>query len=158
MHARPGEPVNLDDPGLDAVLQEMVRRHVVFEPTLLVYADDSARFRLGGAVARKAHQLGVTIIAGTDTLGDADAQGRTLPNLHRELALLVSMAGLSPSEALMSATRDAAKVLGADEVRGTIAAGKLADLVVLLADPLLDIRNTRSIELVIKRGRVFARH
>ncbi len=157
LRARAGDSITLDDAGLDTLLREMARQHIVFEPTLLVYADDPARFRLGGAVARKAHQLGVTIIAGTDTLGDADAHGRTLPNLHRELALLVSMGGLSPSEALVSATRDAAKVLGVEALRGTIEAGKLADLVVLRSDPLIDIRNTRSIQLVIKRGRVYSR-
>ena len=94
------------------------------------------------------------MIAGTDTLGSADADSVTLPNLHRELELLVTLAGLSPAEALESATRDAAVVLGAQGLRGTIEVGKLADLVVLRSDPLLDIRNTRSIQLVMKRGRV----
>ena len=99
----------------------------------------------------------MTIIAGTDTLGDADLDSLTLPNLHRELELLVSLGGLSTSQALESATRDAAAVLGAQSSRGTIAAGKLADIVVLRSDPLVDIRNTRSVELVIKRGRVYRR-
>jgi imidazolonepropionase-like amidohydrolase len=62
---------------------------------------------------------------------------------------------LSPAEVLDSATRDAAVVLGAQGIRGTIEVGKLADLVVLRSDPLLDIRNTRSIQLVMKRGRVY---
>jgi imidazolonepropionase-like amidohydrolase len=97
----------------------------------------------------------VTIIAGTDTLGGADSDAPALPNLHRELELLVTLAGLTPAEALESATRHAAVALGAQDTRGTIEAGKLADLVVLRSDPLLDIRNTRSIELVIKRGRVY---
>ena len=113
--------------------------------------------RLAGAIARAAHRRGVTIIAGTDTLGAADADSLSLPNLHRELELLVTLAGLSPAEALESATRDAAAVLGAQRVRGTIEVGKLADLVVLRSDPLLDIRNTRSIELVVKRGRVVSK-
>ena len=85
------------------------------------------------------------------TSGNAAA----LPNLHRELELLVTLAGMSPAEALESATRDAAVALGAQSVRGTIEVGKLADLVVLRSDPLLDIRNTRSIQLVMKRGRVY---
>ena len=58
-------------------------------------------------------------------------------------------------ESLESATRDAAAVLGAPSIRGTIEAGKLADLVVLRSDPLRDIRNTRAIQLVVKRGRVY---
>jgi imidazolonepropionase-like amidohydrolase len=153
-----GVPLAINDAGLDAVLGEMVRRHTVFEPTLLVYGDNAARYRLGGAVTRLAHQRGVTIIAGTDTLGDADSDSLTLPNLHRELELLVSLGGLSASQALESATRDAAAVLGAQSSRGTIEAGKLADIVVLRSDPLVDIRNTRSVELVIKRGRVYRRN
>ena len=61
---------------------------------------------------------------------------------------------MSPAEALESATRDAAVALGAQRVRGTIEVGKLADLVVLRSDPLRDIRHTRAIQLVMKRGRV----
>jgi len=64
---------------------------------------------------------------------------------------------LSPAEALESATRDAAAALGAQGIRGTIEVGKLADLVVLRSDPLRDIRNTRSIQLVMKRGWVYRR-
>jgi imidazolonepropionase-like amidohydrolase len=70
---------------------------------------------------------------------------------HRELELLVS-AGLSHREALRAATRNAAVLLGADSL-GLLAPGKVADLVVLTKDPLVDIRNTRSIEAVMSRGR-----
>ena len=146
--------VDLGDPGLDTLFSAMVRRRTLFEPTLLIFADDPPALRLAGAVAGAAHRRGVTIVAGTDTLGAADADSLGLPNLHRELELLVTRAGLSPAEALESATRHAAVVLGAQAVRGTIEVGKLADVVVLRDDPLLDIRHTRSIELVMKRGRV----
>lgn len=150
-------PLAIDDSGLGLLFRSMLRHHTVFEPTLLVFEDSPARLRLAGALTRKAHALGVPIIAGTDTLGEADSDTLTLPNLHRELELLVTLGGLSPEEALQSATRDAAKVLGAQADRGTIEAGKLADLVVLTADPLRDIRNTRSVQLVVKRGRVYRR-
>ena len=149
------QPLDVEDPGLDALFSAMVRRHTIFEPTLLVFADRPPVLRLAGAVANLAHRRGVTIIAGTDTLGAVSSDPRALPNLHRELELLVTLAGLTPAEALESATRDAAVVLGAQRVRGTIETGKLADLVVLRADPLLDIRNTRSVQLVMKRGRVY---
>ena len=154
LHAPANEPMDLHDAGLDTLFTTMVRRHTVFEPTLLIFADSPPVLRLAGAIARMAHERGVTIIAGTDTLGTADADSLTLPNLHRELELLVTLAGLSPAEALESATRDAAAVLSAQSIRGTIEVGKLADMVVLRSDPLLDIRNTRSIQLVMKRGRV----
>ncbi len=155
LHAPANAPLDIDDAGLDTLFSAMVRHHTIFEPTLLVFADSPPLLRLAGAIANMAHRRGVTIIAGTDTLGGADAESPTLPNLHRELELLVTLAGLSPAEALESATRDAAVALGAQSVRGTIEVGKLADLVVLQSDPLRDIRNTRSIQLVMKRGRVW---
>jgi imidazolonepropionase-like amidohydrolase len=155
LHAPANQSLDIEDAGFDTLLSTMVRHHTIFEPTLLVFADRPPVLRLAGAIARQAHRRGVTIIAGTDTLGAADADSLTLPNLHRELELLVTLAGLSPAEALESATRDAAAVLGAQSIRGTIEAGKLADLVVVRSDPLLDIRNTRSIQMVMKRGRVY---
>jgi imidazolonepropionase-like amidohydrolase len=155
LHAPPNEPLDIEDAGLDTLLSTLVRRHTIFEPTLLIFADRPPALRLAGAIAGRAHRRGVTIIAGTDTLGMADSDSLILPNLHRELELLVTLAGLSPAEALESATREAAAVLGAQGIRGTIEVGKLADLVVLRADPILEIRNTRSIQLVMKRGRVY---
>jgi imidazolonepropionase-like amidohydrolase len=155
LHAPANEALDIEDAGLDALFSTMARRHTIFEPTLLVFADSPPLLRLAGAVARQAHRQGVTIIAGTDTLGAAGPGSPTLPNLHRELELLVTLAGLSPAEALESATRDAAVALGAQSVRGTIEVGKVADLVVLRSDPLRDIRNTRSIQLVMKRGLVY---
>jgi imidazolonepropionase-like amidohydrolase len=156
LSAAANAPLDLEDPGLDSLFSAMVRRHTIFEPTLLVFEDTPPMLRLAGAIARAAHRRGVTIIAGTDTLGsgDTDADSLTLPNLHRELELLVTLAGLTPEEALAGATRHAAAVLGAGRLRGTVEVGKLADLVVLRSNPLRDIRNTRSIQLVVKRGRV----
>jgi imidazolonepropionase-like amidohydrolase len=135
----------------------MLAHHTIFEPTLLVFGDRPPLLRLAGAVARLAHRRGVTLIAGTDTLGAVGGRAGALPlpNLHRELELLVTLVGLSPAAALESATRDAATALGAGRDRGTIEVGKLADLVVLRADPLRDIRHTRSVQLVVKRGRVY---
>ena len=155
LRAPASQPLDVEDPGLDTLFSTMVRRHTIFEPTLLVFSDRPPVLRLAGAIAKAAHRRGVTIIAGTDTLGAVSSDPRALPNLHRELELLVTLAGLSPAEALESATRDAAVVLGAQRLRGTIEVGRLADLVVLRADPLVDIRNTRSIQLVMKRGRVY---
>ena len=156
LHAPASQPLDVDDAGLDtAVLRDgAASHHLRADPAGL------RRPRLRSSASRApsrdlAHRRGVTIIAGTDTLGAADSDSLALPNLHRELELLVTLAGLSPAEALESATRDAAVVLGAQRVRGTIEVGKLADLVVLRSDPLLDIRNTRSIQLVMKRGRVY---
>jgi imidazolonepropionase-like amidohydrolase len=69
---------------------------------------------------------------------------------HREMELLVR-AGLTPREALRAATRNAAVLLGSDSL-GLLAPGKVADLLVLSKDPLVDIRNTRAITSVMARG------
>jgi imidazolonepropionase-like amidohydrolase len=78
-------------------------------------------------------------------------------SLHEELRLFVDSLGMSPMEALASATRRPAEWLGLADSVGTIAPGKVADLVLLDADPLADIRNTRRISTVVLRGRLFGR-
>jgi len=79
-----------------------------------------------------------------------------LPNIHTELEMLVR-AGLSPMEALTAATRTNAAVLGISATHGAVEVGKTADLLVLSADPLADIRHTRQIALVIRRGQILDR-
>ena len=86
---------------------------------------------------------GATIAFGTDTGPAARFQGYFE---HMELALMAD-AGLSPMQILVSATGDAARCLGLDDV-GTLERGKWADFVVLTEDPLADILNSRSIESV----------
>jgi imidazolonepropionase-like amidohydrolase len=77
-------------------------------------------------------------------------------SLHEELALLVE-AGLTPLEALRTATVNPARVLGMADSLGTIEADKLADLVLLDANPLADITNTRRIRAVVANGRLYRR-
>lgn len=77
--------------------------------------------------------------------------------VHDELALFVD-AGLTPQEALRTATLNPARYLNATDSLGTVVAGKLADLVLLDADPLVDIRNTRQIHAVIVNGKLFDRN
>ena len=74
--------------------------------------------------------------------------------VHRELQLLVR-AGLTPIEALAAATTAAAAKIGVDDRLGTIQVGKEADLLILRENPIDDIRNTRAIDMVIKRGTPF---
>ncbi len=71
---------------------------------------------------------------------------------HRELQLLVQ-AGLTPMQAMLCATRNAALVLGDEKNRGTLEAGKRADFLVLSANPLDDIRNTTHLAAIYPRGR-----
>jgi hypothetical protein len=94
---------------------------------------------------------GVKILAGTDVpVGDG------VPPLHEELVLLVK-AGLTPMEALQTATRNAAEFLGRQKTEGTIETGKLANLVVLNANPLPEISNTRRVYGVVQSGRFIPR-
>jgi imidazolonepropionase-like amidohydrolase len=103
------------------------------------------------ALVDRFHRAGGTVIAGTDCPNVAIVAGYSL---HRELELLVR-AGLSTMDALLAATSGAAARLDREHEFGTIAPGLAADLLLLNADPLADIRNTRRIERVIARGRVW---
>jgi imidazolonepropionase-like amidohydrolase len=76
--------------------------------------------------------------------------------LHDEMQALTE-AGLSPLQAIQTATINPAKLLGRETIQGTIEVGKRADLVLVEADPLTDTRNTRSIAAVIVRGRVLSK-
>lgn len=98
-------------------------------------------------------RVGVDILAGTDTLNPYCFPGFSL---HDELALLVQ-AGLTPMEALQAATRNAARFMGREQDLGTIEPGKLADLVLLDANPLESITNTRKINTLIYGGKLFPR-
>ncbi|MBZ5602188.1 MAG: amidohydrolase family protein [Acidobacteriia bacterium] len=98
-------------------------------------------------------QTKVEVLAGTDTGDPWTIPGSTL---HDELEQLVA-AGFSPHQALRAATLAPAKFLGWEESMGSIEKGKLADLVLLDANPLEDIRNTRKIAAVFVRGRYLSR-
>ncbi len=100
-------------------------------------------------------QAGMPILASTDAAPFFLFQAPGF-SLHDELATLVWM-GLTPLASLQSATLNAAKALHATDSLGTVAPGKLADLVLLDADPLADINNTVRIRAVVTNGRYFDR-
>lgn len=97
-------------------------------------------------------QAGGKIYSGTDS------SAATTPglSLHHEMELLVD-AGLTPMQSIMTATKNAAELLGLESNMGTVEKGKLADLVIVDANPLGDIRNTKRISTVIKDGRILDR-
>ena len=95
-------------------------------------------------------KAGVRILAGTDAPEPYVPPGFSL---HQELEMLVA-SGLSPGQAIQAATWNNARILNMSEHLGHIAVGKLADLVVLSANPVADIRNTRRIEWVVRGGHV----
>ncbi|CAN5688489.1 amidohydrolase family protein [soil metagenome] len=102
---------------------------------------------------KKVWDAGILVVAGSDT-GNSGAG--TLLGLSSQLELwLMVEAGLTPGQSLQAATINAALMVGRQKDLGTIEAGKLADLVILDADPLADIRNVRTIFRVIKGGIVY---
>jgi hypothetical protein len=113
--------------------------------------------RLYGNVLRdlqEMHRAGVLILPGTDVAVALQYPGFSL---HDELGYFVAKIGMTPMAALISATRDAAATSGMLDSVGTVQVGKLADLVLLDADPRADIANVRRIHAVVARGRLFDR-
>ena len=105
------------------------------------------------AWSNRARAAGLLLLAGTDVGNPYVIAGWSL---HRELELLVE-AGLSPLAALQAATLNPARFLEATDSLGTVAEGKLAELVLLDANPLADIRNTRRIRAVVRNGKLYDR-
>jgi imidazolonepropionase-like amidohydrolase len=100
------------------------------------------------ALVRRYRDAGVRLTVGTDAPTPWIVPG---PSLHDEMQLLVE-AGIPPAEVLRMATRGAALGLRREAEIGAVRPGLRADMVVLARDPLADIRNTRSIELVLQEG------
>jgi hypothetical protein len=121
---------------------------------------EALRLRIVALLARYKKLVGDMRKAGVEFLAGTDASGwnPVLPGfgLHEELALLVE-SGLTPMEALQSATRNPARYFNKLDEVGTVEAKKSADLVLLNANPLEDIRNTQKIEAVIMRGHYYSR-
>lgn len=100
---------------------------------------------------RRIVDAGVDVVMGTDAGNIGTLHG---PSIHREMKLMVD-AGLTPLEVLRSATVNGAKALGLEEDAGEVEVGRLADLVILDADPLADIGNLSKVYRTIKDGVVY---
>lgn len=116
------------------------------------FAVSHRAFETMRAFTSTAHRAGARLLVGSDAPNPFVVPGASL---HRELELLVE-AGLAPLEVLRLATQGNATALGVQNDLGTLTPGKKADLVLLEADPMADIRNTRRILLVIQNGVVVA--
>ena len=100
--------------------------------------------------ARRVVEAGGTVIMGTDS--PIIPQGLSL---HAEMEALVEYGGMTPVDVMRATTSVPARVMGYEDEFGTVAAGRLADLVVFGANPLEDIRATRDVRLVVKDGVVY---
>jgi imidazolonepropionase-like amidohydrolase len=99
------------------------------------------------------HRAGVSLLVGSDSLDPFVFPG---DSLHRELAEFVQ-AGYTPLEVIQAATQGAAKFVGRENELGTVEQGKIADLILLDANPLENISNTRKILAVIRNGQYLNR-
>lgn len=116
------------------------------------------RYRLYVRIVAALRAAGVGVLPGTDTDGsDAFFYGVPGSTLHAELATLVGDVGFTPAEALRAATAEAARFLGVADSLGSVESGKLAELVLLDANPLADVRNLRRIRAVVRGGRLLDR-
>jgi imidazolonepropionase-like amidohydrolase len=162
------------DPRVLATLDSMAAHGMMFEPTLDAtrhsVATYDARVRhvttqqegyvraaaqFGMEVTREAVKRGVRISAGSDHVAYGPVGDRA--SVFGELRLYVDSLGLSPTAALLAATRDAARAIGGEPGRqiGTIEAGRYADLVMVGRNPLEDIGNLEAVEWVMRGGTIW---
>jgi len=109
--------------------------------------DDEFQFRQAAAQAAKIQRAGGLVGIGAH----AELQGL---GYHWEMWAF-EMGGMTPVEVLRAATIDGARIVGIDQDLGSIETGKLADMVILDANPLEDIRNTETIDRVVQNGRLY---
>jgi imidazolonepropionase-like amidohydrolase len=134
----------------EAVARTMAERRIAIVPTL------GPRQRTGSplreqiiAAMQQAWAMGVPIAAGTD----AGVSNKPFDSLPEQLEIMVADLGLSPLEAIHSATGEAARAIGVADKVGTLQAGRAADMVVVDGDPAVRISDLRSVRMIIKGGR-----
>jgi imidazolonepropionase-like amidohydrolase len=102
---------------------------------------------------RSLHDAGAPIALGSDAPQFFNVPGFSI---HHEMRMMAA-AGLSPYEVLVTGTRNPARYFGASETFGTVAPGKRADLILLEANPLMDLANLRRLAGVMVRGQWFSK-
>jgi imidazolonepropionase-like amidohydrolase len=144
----------LGDPAVIASWGELetpvVSDHVPAEKSAARVEKMLARREITHANLRALMDAGVAVHPGTDAGNIGTVHG---PSVHREFQLWIE-AGMTPEQTLIGATREAARVFAAEPEFGTVEPGKLADLLVLDADPLADVANLQAIHRVVLGGRV----
>lgn len=101
---------------------------------------------------KRVHDAGIPVVMGTDAGNPLTLHG---PSVYREMEAMVE-AGMTPMQVLVASTRNGARAMGRDDI-GTLEPGKVADLVVLDADPLASVGNLRRVALVARGGEIWTR-
>ncbi|MDE1146107.1 MAG: amidohydrolase family protein [Azospirillaceae bacterium] len=168
-HRAPVESARIGDhdPVLSGLFDAMKRHGTVLDATVRVYVEGDKEWagkpnppgsycpgELAARITRQAHAAGIAISAGTD--GETPAADG-YPALHEELELLVRDAGFTPLAAIQAGTQMGARALNLESRMGTVAAGKLANLVFVAKDPSTDVANLRSVVFTVKRGQRYNR-
>ncbi|RYD45325.1 MAG: hydrolase [Sphingomonadales bacterium] len=156
-----------DDPVVAGLFDSMRKRSTVLDATGSLFvkfeaarkADPQAKpLRCSGArtirLTQQAWRAGLPISTGTDFVNPA---GDAWPEVHTELRYLAHDVGMPPLAVIHSATLVGARAAGQEKDMGSLEPGKLANFVVLTADPLADIDNIEKIEMTVKRGREYRR-
>jgi imidazolonepropionase-like amidohydrolase len=148
--------VNLNSTEINEMIKSLVIHRVSIDPTLDIYEamlkDDKKDQYLWPKVLQLTKMMydnGVEILSGTDIPNLGLVPGESL---HHELELLVE-AGISPLDVIKVATRNGADAIGILNKVGTIEPGKEADMIVLTANPVTNISNTKKIEAIINEGK-----
>jgi imidazolonepropionase-like amidohydrolase len=137
----------------DATLREMSKKEIYLVPTLSVAqrkGSEIRKYREKYRAFERALEIGAPIAFGTDVGG--------IPHQFaaREFSYMVEL-GMSPAAAIESATINTAKLFRLDAETGTLEAGKLADIIAVKGDPLLDVTVLENVDFVMKSGRVVKR-
>ncbi len=154
-----------DNPVLAKLFETMKAQGTILDATTSIYAyfdglpADPKRppaqctGALAAAITGQAYRAGVMISTGTDW---GVPYNNPWPTLYQELAALVKV-GMPPAEVIKSATLIGARAAGQQQDMGTVAPGKLANLIVTTRDPTADIENLKTLERTVKRGRDYPR-
>ena len=159
--------VDLNSTEINQMIKALVKNKVPVDPTLNIYEamlkdgaggfsdrQNQLRWTKVLQLTRIMHDRGVQILAGSDIPNFGLVPGASL---HRELELLVE-AGIHPLKVIDIATQNGAEALGINGTVGTLEIGKQADMIILDADPLENISNTKTIDAVIADGRFVGRY
>jgi imidazolonepropionase-like amidohydrolase len=162
-----GQFVGSNSRELAPVFADMVKRGTILDATVWIYgavqtdqtsnpqiARHKCDERIGGAITRQAYSAGVQISTGTDYFAPWTD---SWPDVFHEMEVLVHSARMSPVAVIKSATIVGAKTIGRGSDMGSIEAGKLANLIVLSRNPIENIENLKTVEMTVRRGRIYRR-